>query len=367
MKVKTITCQGVYNAGAKLQTFALISYIGSLGHEVEVIDYNPDYLSQTYRIWSTHRKLRVFPLNVFYGVLMLPKKIAMNCSKRKKVYDEFTYKYIKTTKISYKNNMELINNLPESDIYIAGSDQIWNPNFQNGKDPAFFLDFVPEDKIKASYAASFATDRIPDNMKYIMCERIKRLDKVSVRENTGIELLKDMGIDEGAVQVLDPVFLLEKEQWLELVSKERVKEQYILVYDFENSLEIKLLAQKIAKEKKLKIYSVLKCDYADKSLHNFGPLEFVYYINNSDLVLSNSFHSTVFSIILNKEFLVMKREENLNTRMEDLLKIAGLSNRLVDENLEIYKLSEMINYTEVEEKLLDYKEKSVEFLKNILK
>ena len=91
----------------------------------------------------------------------------MKSLKRKRAFDEFTRNNLKITKTQYKTNEDLKKNLPEADAFICGSDQIWNSLHPNGKDPAFYLNFVPSDKIKASYAASFATDSIADEYKKI--------------------------------------------------------------------------------------------------------------------------------------------------------------------------------------------------------
>ncbi len=103
-------------------------------------------------------------------------------------------------------------NPPEADVYFAGSDQIWNCFFPNGKDPAFYLDFAPAGSVRASYAASFAMDDIPEEWKPDVKRRLSGLDHISVRESSGAAIVERLGIP-GAVQVMDPVFLLDSEAW----------------------------------------------------------------------------------------------------------------------------------------------------------
>src|SRR5690606_20224827 len=98
--------------------------------------------------------------------------------KRKRSFDAFAKKHINTTKRLYKTNDDLKNNLPSADAYICGSDQIWNSFFANGKDPAFYLNFVPDNKLKISYAASFAIDEIEDSLKDFVKRNVKRLDHI---------------------------------------------------------------------------------------------------------------------------------------------------------------------------------------------
>src|SRR5690606_30753264 len=151
---------------------------------------------------------------------------------RKKAFDEFHTRYIPTDPVLYTGNDELKAQLPEADAFICGSDQIWNSFFQNGKDPAFYLNFVPDNKLKISYAASFAIDELADAVKPLVRENVMLLDAVGVRETSGVRILEDLGIT-GAEQVLDPVFLLDREHWISEFVKP-VPENYIFVYDFDS-------------------------------------------------------------------------------------------------------------------------------------
>jgi len=138
------------------------------------------------------------------------------------------------TNTQYNSNDDLKKNPPNADVYFCGSDQIWNTLHKNGKDPSFYLDFVPEEKVKASYAASFATDNVSEELKPILKERVEKLDGISVREKSGVNIIKDLKIDR-VVNVVDPVFLLDKNDWDKIGDRE-FSEQYILIYDFHNLL-----------------------------------------------------------------------------------------------------------------------------------
>ena len=167
MRIKTITCHDVYNSGASLQAYALMRYLEELGNEVEIIDYKPDYLNNHYKlgIIANPKYEKNLMLKMIYLTLKFPGRVL---ALRKKIkYDHFRDNYLKVTKKRYISNSELKNNPPEADIFICGSDQIWNSKFNNGKDPAFYLDFAPQGKIKASYSASFATDRIEEYLRDI--------------------------------------------------------------------------------------------------------------------------------------------------------------------------------------------------------
>lgn len=367
MKIKTITCHDVYNSGASLQAYALEKYLQEMGHEVEIIDYKPDYLSGHYKLAtvSNPKYNNSLILKITYILLKLPGRLW--ALRTKKVFDDFREKYLRITDKRYTSNEELKKNLPDADIYIAGSDQIWNATFQNGKDKSFYLDFVPDNKIKASYAASFATDTFPEEIKEKTSNMIKRIDYISVREKSGLNILKDMDINN-AKQVLDPVFLLNKEHWESICNNSinKNKQKYLLVYDFDNNPLIKEIALKVSKEKNLKIYTIFKSNYSDKVLSNIGPIEFLSYIKSAEFVISNSFHATAFSIIFEKNFIVVNRMEKINTRMRDFLLDLNLSKKLVDKNYNFENILSDINYNEIKELLNKNIKYSQMFLKDIL-
>ena len=365
MRIKTITCHDVYNSGASLQAYALMRYLEELGNEVEIIDYKPDYLNNHYKlgIIANPKYEKNLMLKMIYLTLKFPGRVL---ALRKKIkYDHFRDNYLKVTKKRYISNSELKNNPPEADIFICGSDQIWNSKFNNGKDPAFYLDFAPQGKIKASYAASFATDRIEESVRDITKERINKLDYIGVREISALNILEDLGIDNG-IQVMDPVFLLSKETWLNMAYEVDKKQKYIFVYDFDGNELIKEIALKVAKKKSLKIYTVFKSDYSDKVIKGMGPIDFISYIKNAEFIISNSFHGTAFSIIFEKQFIVVNRKEEINTRMRDLLTILKIENRLINENYNFDLINKNIDYTVVNRSIELKVKSSKEYLENII-
>ncbi|MEH7549898.1 polysaccharide pyruvyl transferase family protein, partial [Neobacillus vireti] len=219
MKICTITCHDVYNHGASLQAYALMKYLSNSGHDVEIINYKPDYLSNHYRLMSINNPKweKNYLTKSIYLLLKIPFRLPG--LKRKKAFDKFTLQYLKLSKLKYNSYEELKNDPPIADAYICGSDQIWNTLHKNGKDPAFYLDFVPDEKIKGSYAASFATESILEEHKPMIKQRVSRLDRISVREKSGVKILKELDINQ-VVNVVDPVFLLEKNEWDKLYIKE---------------------------------------------------------------------------------------------------------------------------------------------------
>ena len=367
MKIKTITCHDVYNVGASLQAYALVTYLKSLGHDTEIIDYKPEYLSRHYRLWGGASPKFNKPLvREIYSLAKLPGRLKAKSSKRKKEYDSFKENYLPVTARRYSSNEELKQNPPQADVFFAGSDQIWNTKFPNGKDPAFFLDFAPDSAIRASYAASFAVSDIEDEWKDIVKSRLEKLDFIAVREKSGVKIIENLGINR-SVQVSDPVFLLQREQWEKIAVSPETGECYILVYDFDGNTDIERLVKKLAEERQCKIYSVLPCSYADRCFDQEGPLMFLGLIRDAECVVSNSFHSTAFSVIFNKQFFVFQRHEGINTRMKDLMKDLGLSSRLISGGSVDEWVGSTIDYQQVEEKRESMAAYSKKYIDEVLK
>lgn len=329
MQICTITCHDVYNVGASLQAYALQTYLSELGHDVRIIDYKPPYLSNHYRFTAVNNSRFDKPIvKQAYLLAKLPSRL--HDLPRKWAFDRFRKEKLKLTE-RYRSYEELKQKPPMADTFFAGSDQIWNPVFPNGKDPAFYLAFV-NSGVRASYAASFAVDTFPEEISARTAQWLSQFRYISVREQSGLSILKEMGIDNGTL-VLDPVFLLPRKHWSEMaVCPTKSKERYVLVYDFDNSAEIRELAEQIAKDRGLKIYSIFRSSYANRSFFHCGPAKILGLIENADFVLSNSFHATAFSVIFEREFAIVKRTDRINARMKDFADLVGLPDRMVIKN-----------------------------------
>lgn len=327
MKIHTITCHNVYNVGASLQAYALSSYLGGLGHEVQIVDYVPAYLRH-YKIWIKPANPRYDRpvLRQLYGLAKLAGQLKARRSLRKKRFDCFTREHLPLTAVHYNSYDELLRNPPQADLFLAGSDQIWNSFFPNGRDPAFYLQFAPEGAVRASYAASFAVPRLEEQYREQTGAWIAELDHVSVRESSALEILEELGI-RGGVHVVDPVFLLRQEQWDALCPAVDFGERYVFVYDFDRNDGLRRTAEALAAERGLKIYTLQRLDYGDRCFPDAGPIEFVQLVRGAEFVLSNSFHATAFSLIYRRPYLTVDREEGINARMQDLNRLAGLQDR----------------------------------------
>lgn len=333
MKIDTITCHNVYNDGASLQAYALASYLIGLGHEVKIIDYQPAYLKH-YRLWGVDNPKYNKPfLREAYNLLKFPGRLYACLSPQKRAFDSFTSEYLPLTTITYSTNEELLRNPPQADLLIAGSDQIWNSNFQNGRDPSFYLNFAQKGVKTASYAASFATDHVEEKYKDRIAKWIKQLDFISVRESSGVKIVQELGRPD-VVKVVDPVFLLDRKIWEDLAesSKKITDKPYVLIYDFDQNKTITEQAKKIAIVKHCKTVSIFKNDNADKSFHGVSPIEFLWLVSHAEAVVTNSFHAIAFSILFERPFVVFDRQEPLNSRLHDLLSDMELKDNSLNEN-----------------------------------
>ena len=375
MKIKTITCHDVYNFGASLQAYALQTFLERQGHDVEIIDYLPDYRSDRMNFFEYRRKK-----GLIHGIVKrlpflkpvigltdhLRNPLTRNdflFRRRKQAFVNFKKEMLKCTIRTYKNERELESNVPKADLYIAGSDQIWNTIAPNGKDLAYYCHFVPTNIPCISYAASFGSNYIEKGFEDFVKENLSHFVSISIREHSGVEIVKKMGIN--AKEVLDPVFLLDTPDWLKLCKKKHA-EKYILVYDLDmNHPGVKDLALSVAKNNNWKIYSLNDfhvCPYADYNINNAGPIEFLEWLYSAQFVISTSFHCTAFSVIFKKVFYTFPLYKQKNSaRMSDFLSKMHLLNHYIENSLGNNALSD-IDFDEISLYLDEYKRTSIQWL-----
>lgn len=365
MNIKTITCHDVYNYGASLQAYALQEYLISQGHKVEIIDYKPDYMRVHYNFWyvpeNSHYYKKAMNSKLIHFLLccyFAPRRFATY--GRKKKFDAFREKFLKCTR-RYFSYEELVADAPAADAYIAGSDQIWNSNLPNGKDPGYFLQFGSENTKRIAYAASFGIPEVAEAHRPVMSKWLQKFDAISVREKTALKILETLNAK--GINVVDPVFLLPQKEWSKFAGEKRmIKEKYILVYDLDLSNEdLKVEAKRLNALYNYKIVAVngfAKCPYAHKSIKDAGPQEFLNLIKNAEFVISNSFHATSFCVIFNKQFATFYKHKNIS-RMTDLLECVGLK-----ASLNAQKPKYEYNWNEVNKKLIEMCALSYDYIKN---
>lgn len=324
-----ITMHCPLNYGAILQTYALQTYIESLGVNVRVIDYRPDYIvdNQSYMYIGDDRFKRSAILRWVYRLSKAPSKY-----KRIKAFKLFSNNELHLTP-TFHSFAEIKEANLIGDLFICGSDQIWNVVSGAYKDPSYFLGFVPDNVKKISYAAS-GNLSITDETKEITLPMINRIDCISMREESTIENIQPY-INKAISHVCDPVFLLSPESWRMLYkqhSRLRLKDKYVLVYPMGSGADKAIQkASIIAKQLHLPLYLISASQRRDSRISkqfNVSPYEFLSLIDNAEFIVTNSFHGTSFSIIFKKQFWTTVAEGS-NQRITSLLAKAGLQDRLL--------------------------------------
>lgn len=328
-KIGILTFQDSINYGAILQVYALQTYLSDLGFDVEIINY-----CNSKRRYAQIKGVRKYASILWHSTIGL----FVSDKKRKRRTIDFKNNYLKLTQImKTKSSLTELNS--KFNVFITGSDQVWNKR-NNGGDLSYFLDFVYEEGIKMSYAPSFGKSSITDDYANEIEDLLRKIQYISIREISGKNILQErFGINSKLV--CDPIFLLDESDWKKLLFPMGFDEHYILCYympgDKEVENKILEVSKKIHEETGYNVINIGKKDFDRKAkfgrnIFGLGPKEFLNAIYYADYVITNSFHGTAFSIIFNKTLVVPfnnKKIGGLNTRLLELIKYTKCENCLV--------------------------------------
>lgn len=365
-KVTLVTLHCIKNYGSVLQTYASQKIIQNLGFDVEVLNYiRPDAVDDNL---MKHRlsNSSFFSKNLLTkiaGYILLRKTI----KKQIYVFNEFLNNNVNLSK-PYYSFEEIKNDNLYSDYYCVGSDQVWNSVWNNGIDLTYYLNFVKNGEKKVSFASSFGREKLSTEESKINKELLKDFKYITVRENSGLNILKSMGL-ENCEQVLDPTLLLNINEWKELSSKAEKKEKYILVYQLNsNNKKFDEYVKKVSKKLKIKVIRVSNIEYQKYKYGDFvfcpSVNEFLNYFINADYIITDSFHATGFAINFNKKFVDIFPKA-FSTRLQSILDMTGLTDRkLVDYN-DYELLDKEIDYKEVNAVLENERVKTWNILKKM--
>ena len=378
MKIGLITFHFAYNYGAVLQAWAMQTYLESFGHEVQIIDYRPLYHTERYGVTRslsvTARNLyRMYPkqiIRIARGIIgTLIENILLYSTRKKKrdIFEGFINENLKITQQCH--SMKDIENIADYfEILIAGSDQIWNTNLTNQTfDDAYFLQFGNPACKRIVYAAS-----IGETLPVVCVEHIKRLkyrlNAISCREVKDSISLQKYGLQDMIFCVPDPTILLNSTLYYRLGIHKDKNFGYVLLYILTPNSLLEQEAEQIAKRGKPVIsISPIKINAKGVKInYPISPISFLSMISNADLILTNSFHGTSFSIIFKKKFIVGVHGKR-NERLENLLSIVGLKERLVSTVKELEAINHKpINYKAVTESLNKYRLNGKSFIENMI-
>ncbi|PRY55288.1 polysaccharide pyruvyl transferase [Arcticibacter pallidicorallinus] len=321
------------NYGQVLQAYALMTFLKNLGYDVFFIRYQGigDIKKK-----SILKRLLTFNLKAFVNRRIISYKLAKESKLTPRRFEDFKAKYLTYSAEQYASLKELQNNPPIADVYIAGSDQVWNNTFSPSCEP-YLLGFGDENIKRIAYAASFGQKRLSDTTKDLFIRNIGRFDAVSVREFSGLEICKDVGCDN-AIWLPDPTFLLDKAIWSSLYqSSSPVMNNVssIFIYTLGNSL-IKNRSKYIDHVSSLPNVTIshVSSNY-DFSGNSFPTIEeWLKLIDDSQFVITNSFHGMVFSIILNRNFVILPNTgaaTGMNERITSLLEKLQLEDNMMSD------------------------------------
>ncbi len=245
------------------------------------------------------------------------------------------------------------------DIYIVGSDQVWNPSASSSIEP-YFLTFAPQKAPKLAYASSFGVSSIAPELSKRYTELLNNLNTIAVREQSGVELVKQLTGREAKL-VVDPTLLLSKTDWNPYMKPIRgiSPANYVLVYELLPSQVLLDIAVRVGKEKNIPVYCICKRAYGIKknpdtiNILDAGPAEFLWLIANATCMITNSFHGTAFSVNFATPFCcVLNRKRNNNGRMTSLLCKLNLEDRILYEDKATdFNITSV--YKEVDNRVLD--------------
>jgi len=352
-KAGILTFHCVDNYGAVLQCLALQEGLKAHFDEVEVIDYRPEYLLRDYRAINTY-SLK----SILMSLYSLPEFL-----KKKRGFRDFKKQYLNTSKKIYPTASEIKD--IDSDFIFVGSDQIWNSKITGGYDPAFFGKFEgSESKKIVSYAASLGQYQLSDGERKAFLSLLENVDCISVREEEGVKLISE---NTGKIPslVIDPTLLIEEDFWNRMAEKREECGKYVLIYNLTNAPEMFKIAKKISREKGLEIIEIKGgrkgiSKRKHKVIYSASPKDFVDMIANAAYVVTDSFHGTAFSVIMKKDFIVIPHKTR-GGRMRTLLESLGLETRICGD-ADASVLHEQIDYTEVNKKLSELRERSNDFI-----
>ncbi len=362
MKIGILTFHYAKNYGAVLQCWALKSYLESQGHEVSVIDYRSKAIKAEYRLFDIRRYIARDPLRMF----------------RKSVNEIKTLKARKSRYESFEQFIcsELNLKLPGTekyDLVIIGSDQVWNTELTEGFDQYYWAgkdamkDLLNPGGKVISYAASvgeglFTHDRnsLPD--------ALERFDGISLRESTYSRSIESLYSRGKSVEVCcDPTLLMDGEEWIRLGGEPNSRKGYVFLYQVGDATHLQECAKDWADSHglPLKLLSAKMENGSDKDIEASSPLDFIRLAAGADAIITNSFHGTVFSLLLEKQFISVRNGDSKDARLKNILKETGLLGHLVrleDGSNTALEVPEAIDWASVRDKVDALRKISVEYL-----
>ncbi len=368
MKLGLLTFHNTANYGAALQAYAFEKFLTDKGYDCEYINYVNKARARGYNMtWHIVNSIKHGRVKSAMTYLLGSPFLML----RKYRFNKFYAKYLRATAKVYHSSAEARELNPVYDFFIVGSDQVWNPH-HNGNDMAYLLDFVEEDKKRISFSSSFGMAKIDEKHREAYKKHLSSFHALAVRERIGCDIIREL-TGRNAQLVLDPVMLLTKEQWMQLVSKRRYKERFIFSYTNRNSQIADFFKTGYRLEGRkhyiLSRYTRPFDFFNPKSRVKYcmSPQEFVSVVAHSELVVSASFHCLAMAIIFNRPFVaIMAGNKGKDERLMNLLRELGLEGRALSPTMTEADINAPIDWDCVNKKIEQLKTSSIEYLDKAL-
>ncbi|MBN2730384.1 MAG: polysaccharide pyruvyl transferase family protein [Bacteroidales bacterium] len=380
MRIGILTQPLHTNYGGLLQGFALQRTLTIMGHDVRIVDlpFRPKSNMRLMKIIAS-RIVRKYLLKQTVNQIMPHTPTNEQMGMIAMHTNRFIRENIKTTeRIPSVKELDKLKKY-QFQAYIVGSDQVWRPVYSPGM-PSFFLDFVKDnEKVKRiAYAASFGVDHWEFSQRLTRkCKKLaQKFDAISVREASAISLCKEyLGSD--ATHVLDPTLLLDKEEYIALVEKDKIapKPKSLMLYVLDQADDKMAIARKVETKLGLKINQVMpKKRFEKENTTNldecvYPPVtEWIRGFMDAEFVVTDSFHGTVFAIIFNKPFIAIGNQGRGLSRFSSLLKILELEDRLISttDQVTTQLIRGDIDYGRLNEKIREERERSLAFISSAI-
>ena len=377
MKIGIITIHNSTNYGACLQSWALYKFLIDYGYDCEIIDLHrpvhQDYIySKKYVDYNgACKKAQRFNLKSFIKKYVLRKEIPSYRIERMRKFETFNSQ-IKLS-AAYRSIDDLYSNPPIYDIYITGSDQLWNPTQPFCIEP-YFLTFVKSPNAKKiSYAASIGHDKLSEKEKSDFKKWLAEYSYISVREFEAKALLESF-VTKSVCQVADPTFLLGPDYWRSIAVAPNERESYLLCFKLYNGNHLVNYAIRIGMELNMKVIVLPNADGVEKQcevIRNAGPKEFLGYIAQADILISDSFHANVFGLLLGveRQWAYISPDNHRGSRLNSLFTTFGIQSHFIAPDLSTEATcikSDTINRDETYRIAIAEQKKSIDYLLNAI-
>ena len=354
------------NYGSVLQAYALQTIIERLGYEAEIIQHYRDPFQKESQ--SRFKQIFHFPPSFLFGY-------AMNYKRNRMLHQgfiDFKSSKLNISSQAYYQDSDFSDLSSSYDAIVVGSDMLWSTDFKNNW-PFFYASFAPSSKI-VTYAPSFGKNDLSREEIEICRPMISRIPHLSCREEAGVAFIKEkFGLS--AEHVIDPTLLLSGEDWTHLLGDipRLVKNNYILTYVFRGSSQNgrKELFNQLnsLKDKQLIFINGQEGRFKKNNYKGyFSPVEYVSLFRDCDFTVTDTFHGLMFSLIFKKPFIVLDKSSFgvSSDRQQSTLKTYGLEDRFVMPDIKVDEELMQLDYTSVERKINENREKSIRYLKKSL-